>query len=75
MSVGREVKVGVGAAALSLFAPLIFVAVLARRAGWRRAVAVYGTWRRRASTELDHWRFEYTLHEFLTGEMKRDARR
>ena len=75
MSVAREVKVGVGAALLSLFAPLIFVAVLARRAGWRRAVVLYGTWRGRASAELDHWRYEYTLYEFLTGEMKRESRR
>jgi len=74
-AIARGVKVGVVAATLSLFAPLVFVAILARRAGWRRAVATVGAVRGRVSDELDHWRYEYTLHELWTGEMKRTSRR
>jgi len=74
-AIARSIRVGMVAAALSLFSPLVFVMVLARRAGWRRASALAARWGGRVSGELDHWRYEYSLHEFWSGEMKRSPRR
>lgn len=71
----RSVRVGMVGALLSVLAPLVFAMVLLRRAGWRRARALAAHWHGRVSGELDHWRYEYTLKEFLTGEIKRAARR
>ncbi len=74
-AVARNMRVGMIAATLSLFAPLVFVMILARRAGWRRLRPLAARWGRRISGELDHWRYEYSLHEFWSGEMKRTGRR
>jgi len=71
----RSIRVGVVGAALSLFAPLVFVLILVRRAGWRRASALAVRWGGRISGELDRWRYDYSLHELWSGEMKRTPRR
>ena len=72
-SIQKGTRVAMLSAVLSLLAPVVVLGILLRRRAWRQWTARFGRVAAAALGEVENWRYDYTMHEFLTGEVKRSG--